>query len=317
MNPYWDNDFFTFFSTLFSRLFSFAFLEPTSDEIQIGVLSLIAISCGLIGPFLVLRKMAMFANALSHTVLVGIIVSFLWIGGSSLFDFSHLFIGALIASVLTVFLTEGLIQWFHLHEDASVGLIFTTLFALGIVLATVCMRDVHLGIESVMGNSDALQLSDLKTSAILALMNGLAVLLFYPFLRISSFDAPFAKCLGLPVRFVHFALLFFVAMTVVGAFRSVGVLLVLSFLVCPYLIARLLSDRLGRILLYTPLIGVVSVFLGVALSRHILSVYGLPLSTGGILVTLMTLLYVLSIAWKSRKFLFTQRMKFAIVETIN
>ena len=134
MNPYWGENFFTFFQVLFSRIFSGELISPSTDEIQMGVLSCIAISCGLIGPFLVLKKMAMFANSLSHTILLGIVGAFLCLGGSVLFDFSHLLLGALIASVLTAFLTEGLVKWFRLTEDASVGLIFTFLFGLGIVL---------------------------------------------------------------------------------------------------------------------------------------------------------------------------------------
>jgi manganese/zinc/iron transport system permease protein len=95
-----------------------------TDLIQMGVLSLIALSCGLIGPFLVLKKMTMFANSLSHTILLGIALAFL-VGGGQALGGVHLLVGAFFAAFLTAFLTEGLIRYFKLQEDASIGLVFT------------------------------------------------------------------------------------------------------------------------------------------------------------------------------------------------
>lgn len=298
MSPYWGANFFEFFQVLFVRLFSWDFARLATDEVQIGVLGCVAISCGLIGPFLVLKKMAMFANSLSHTILLGIVGAFLILGGSVLFDFSHLLLGALIASVLTAVLTEGLVKWFRLTEDASVGLIFTFLFALGVVLVTVFVRDAHLGIESVMGNADALQASDLRIAFLLVLINGSVICLFYRHFQIASFDRNLAKSLGLPGTLFHFLLLFLVAATCIGAFRAVGVLLVLAFLVGPYLTARLFCHRLKFLLLYTCLIGIGATLCGVAFARHILSIYDLALSTGGVVVCFIGLFYFVGLALK-------------------
>lgn len=298
MSPYWGANFFEFFQILFVRLFTWDFARLATDEIQIGVLGCVAISCGLIGPFLVLKKMAMFANSLSHTILLGIVGAFLIIGGSVLFDFSHLLLGALIASVLTAVLTEGLVKWFRLTEDASVGLIFTFLFALGIVFVTVFVRDVHLGIESVMGNADALQSADLRIGALLVLINSFVIFLFYRQFQIASFDRNLAKSFGLPATVFHFLLLFLVAATCIGAFRAVGVLLVLAFLVGPYLTARMFCHRLKFLLLYSSLIGIGASLCGVAFARHILSVYDLALSTGGVVVCFIGLFYFAGLALK-------------------
>lgn len=295
MNPYWGVDFFSFFQILFSRIFTWDFSPLASDEVQIGVLCCVAICCGLIGPFLVLKKMAMFANSLSHTILLGIVGAFLLLGGSSLFDLSHLLIGALIASILTAAMTEGLVKWFRLTEDASVGLVFTFLFSLGIVLVTLFVRDVHLGVESVMGNADALCPEDLRLAVFLVLMNGVVISLFYRQFYLSSFDSSMAKLLGFPVSLLHFLLLFLVSATCIGAFRAVGVLLVLAFLVGPYLTARLFCHRLKPLLLYSSLIGILASVCGVAFTRHILSVYDLALSTGGIVVCFIGLFYFLGI----------------------
>lgn len=291
MNPFWGTNFFTFFQVLFTRLFTWNYSTITTDEIQIGTLICIAVCCGLIGPFLVLKKMAMFANSLSHTILLGIVISFLLLGGVVLSDFSHLFIGALIAAIFTAILTEGLVKWFQLGVDASVGLVFTVLFALGIVLSTLFLKDVHLGIESVIGNADALRMEDLINAFRLVVLNALMVFLFYRQFQISSFDSHLAKVLGIREGFFRFLLLFLVAATCMGAFRAVGVLLVLAFLVGPYLTARLFCHQLNRILFYSCCVGVGASLCGVAMARHILSEYDVALSTGGLVVCFIGLFY--------------------------
>ncbi len=268
------------------------------DELQIAVLGAIAVSCGLIGPFLVLKRVTMFANSLSHTILLGIaaaylLASSLWGGG--MFDTATLLIGALVAALITAFFTEMLIRLFRLQEDASVGLVFTALFALGITVVTLFTRDVHLGIEAVMGNADILQFRDLKLASTLVLLNLGAVLLFYKQFQLASFDRSLAQVLGIPSGFFHFLLLFLAAATCVGAFRAVGVLLVLAFLTGPFLIARLFCHRLPWLIFWSCSIGAAISAIGVALSRHLLSTSGLALSTGGIVVVLIGLFYVIAV----------------------
>ena len=299
MNPYSGADFFQFFGILIQRLFTGQIFSPAADEVQLAVLCAVSVSCGLIGPFLVLRRMAMFANSLSHTILFGIAGAFLvaskvWTGG--LFDLPTLLLGAFIAALVTAFLTEGLVRLFRLQEDASVGLVFTALFALGIVLVTLFTRDVHLGTEAVMGNVDILQISDIRFAALLAAVNLGAVVLFYPSLLLSSFDGGLAKTLGVKSR--RFLLLFLTAITCIGAFRAVGVLLVLAFLTGPYLTARLFCHRLPWLLFWSCAIGCAASAAGVALSRHLLSVYGLALSTGGIVVSLAGAIFAAALLLK-------------------
>ncbi len=262
-----------------------------SDLLQMGVLCAIALATGLIGPFLVLRRMTMFANSLSHTILLGIGAAFLLSGGA-LFCWSNLLLGALFAALLTAFFTEGLIRYFRLQEDASIGLVFTSLFAAGICLVTLFMRDVHIGLEAVMGNAELLQVTDLKLALALALMNGAAVFLFYRQFELISFDRQLAKTLGIRCGVFHFLFLFLIAATCIAAFRAIGVLLVLSFLVGPYLTARLFCNRLRGLLLWTPIVGIGASILGVVLSRLSLELFDLPLSTAGIVSTLMGLIYM-------------------------
>jgi len=298
MNPYWGLNAISFIFTFFKRLFTFSFSPLAPDEIQFLTLSCVALSSCLIGPFLVLRKMTMFANSLSHTVLLGIGIAFMFLGANVNFGVMHLLLGALVASILTCLLTEVLVKWFSLAEEASVGLVFTFLFALGIVFVTFYLKNVHLGIESVMGNVDALCLDDLLQSFALVLLNGAFVSMFYRRLLISSFDVGFANVLGLKTNVYHFALLLMLSITCLGAFKAVGVVLVLALLVGPYLTARLFVHRLKSLIFFSMAIGVGVSFLGVCLARHILSVYHLALSTGGLVVCLIGFFYFLSIGFK-------------------
>lgn len=260
-----------------------------SDLLQMGVLSLISIACGLLGPFLVLKRMTMFANSLSHTVLLGIAVSFLIMQSSSLNLFT-LSLGALSSALLTAFFTGSLIRVFRLQEDASVGLVFSALFALGITIVSVFMKSVHLGIEAVMGNVDILSFSDLKLGGCLAGLNILVISLFFRPLKLICFDPHLAKVFRFPS--LNFLLLFLTALTCIGAFRAVGVLLVLALLVGPFLTARLFCHKLKTLLLLTSLVGVAASVIGVLLARFAFDYFGLALSTGGIVTTLIGVGYL-------------------------
>lgn len=305
MNPYWGSGFFEFFGILFARVFAFLSGSPisaASDEIQLGTLAAVAFSCGLLGPFLVLKRMTMFANSLSHTILLGIVLAFLCaskIWGGEMFSPMTLLLGSFAAAFLTAVLTEGLTRFFRLQEDASVGLVFSMLFALGILLVTLYTKDVHLSVEAIMGNADALQSSDFKFASLLACSNLFLLLAFYRQLKISAFDRQYALTLGIPASFFHFLLLFLSSAVCVAAFRAVGVLLVLAFLTGPYLTARLFSNRLSHLLWLTPSIGILASGIGVAFSRSALSSFGLPLSTGGVVVCVIGLFYGIGVFFKS------------------
>ncbi len=294
MNPYWGTDFISFLALFVQRVCTGAILQPTSDEIQVLTLSAVAAACGLLGPFLVLRRMTMLANSLSHTVLLGIVAFALVFGGSLLG-------GALIAALLTGLLTEGLHKLFRIPEDASIGLVFTSLFALALCLIALFMPNAHMSVEAVMGNPDLLQIADLKRAGLALLCNALFIALFFERLRLTTFDSGFAQALGLSPRLYQTALLFMTSWTLVSAFRAVGLILVLGFLVGPYLSMRLLSPSLKRILWGAPLLGAAVSLVGVALSRHLLTATGLPLSTAGLVATLLPLSYVALFALHRRR----------------
>ncbi len=299
MNPYWDKNFFQVFMIFFQRMVQ-GFPNMASDEVQILVLSLVAVSTGLLGVFLVLKKMTMLANSLSHTILLGIVLAFVFLGAQVL-NFEVLFVAAFISALVTTLLTQFLTHTIRLQEDASIGLVFTSLFALGVVCVTALTRSSHIGIEAVMGNVDALHITDLKLIGIIACINIGVFTLFFKEFQLTTFDSVLAKVLGISPTLFNYLIMILVAMTSIGAFRAVGVLLVLAFLVGPALTARLLTNRLKPLLFLACAIGIFSSLCGVALSRHILSTWHISLSTAGLIVTLIALVYGLTLVYTLRK----------------
>ena len=124
--------------------------------------------------------------------------------GGWVFSPSTLMLGSLAAALLTAAFTEGLVKVFRLQEDASVGLVFSALFALGILLVTLYTRDVHLSVEAIMGNADALQIGDFNFASLLAALNLSVLIIFYRQLKISAFDRQYASALGVPASFSTF-----------------------------------------------------------------------------------------------------------------
>lgn len=306
-NPYTDETFWGFFLQLLSRMGLFltghlGWGDLVSDEIQLIVLVAVSFSAALLGCFIVLRKMTMLANSLSHTILLGIVGVFFFarlLGDQSVLEHGNMpiqsmMIAALATGILTAFLTEFLTKSFRLQEDASTGLVFTTLFALGVVLVTLLSRNAHIGAEAVMGNVDALHRDDCILVFWVLVVNVILVAAFYKEYKITTFDAGLARSFGISTLFFNYLLMAQIALTVIGAFRAVGVLMVLAFITGPVLTARLLTHRLHHMIFLSMGIGALASLVGVALSRHLLSVYSMALSTAGVVVCVILGLFVLA-----------------------
>lgn len=275
-------------------------MHLAADEMQLLVLIGIAISGALVGTFLFFQRMTMLANALSHTILLGIVLSFMLarlFGGDSISPIGHqlpftlFFVAALMTALLTAFTTQFLVNRVRLQSDASTGLVFTTFFALGVLLVSVFTRNAHIGIEVVMGNVDGLQYKDLVLTGVILLLNCVVTYCFYRGYMVTSFDPSFAGVLGFSRPLYHYVLMMQTAITCVGAFRAVGVLMVLSFLTAPVLIARALCVHFFLFLCCAVASGVIACLIGVSLSRHILTVTGSGMSTGGLVVCTLVALY--------------------------
>ncbi|NEU30712.1 metal ABC transporter permease [bacterium LRH843] len=233
--------------------------------------ALVASACGIVGCFLVLRKMAMIGDAISHSVLPGIVIAFL-ISGSR--DSLIMLFGAAILGLITVFLIQFFTQS-GVQSDASIGVVFTALFAVGVVLISLYTRHIDLDLDCVLygeiayvpWNTIELMGIDIGPKAVWGL--GLVLLLiviflslFYKQFKICSFDPAMAAAVGIPVAFFHYLLMGLVSLTTVASFESVGAILVVGMLVVPPATAYLLTERLSRMIMYTIMIGCLSSVLG-------------------------------------------------------
>lgn len=268
------------------------------DEIQCLVLILIGVACAMAGTFLVIKKMTMLANSISHTILFGIVITFYFFSSFESDLAPERKIGLLLlaaggTALLTTLVTEFLHRVAKWEEDASIGIVFTSFFALGILLVNLLTRNAHIGVEIVMGNVDALHQDDLKLSGIIFLI--VLASLWIPFRgwKLAAFDEAAAKLFGWCPGAFHYALMLLASLTVVGGLRAVGVLMVLNFMIVPPLISRLFFSKLHRVLLGSMAISVGGTIAGVALSRHLLTVYDMAVSTGGLIAVLFGTTYLI------------------------
>lgn len=303
MNPFTDVGFFEFFGVIVQRLGmglagKLSLGDLASDELQLLTLMGVNLSASFVGVFFVLRKMTMLANSLSHTILLGIVALALLCGGGGVHSSWAFILAAFVMGIVTTFLTEGLSRWFILKDDASNALVFTGLFSLGILLANLFLRDAHLGIEAVLGNVDGVQAFDAQFILWIALVNGLCVLLFFRPYVLIAFNPQLAQVMGFSVVFYNYLQMIQLSLIAIGSFRVVGVLLFLAFLTLPLVTARFISQSVKQMIFFSLVIGSVASCLGVAFTRSFFSYFGLALSTGGIVVCFMILLFVFCLLFK-------------------
>ncbi|TDQ42601.1 metal ABC transporter permease [Aureibacillus halotolerans] len=233
--------------------------------------ALVGLSCGLIGVFLILRKAAMMADAISHTVLLGIVIAFMI---TNELNGPHMALGAIIAGLFTAFLVQWL-QSRGVQKEASIGIIFTTLFAVGVVLISTSIGNAHLDVRhALMGeitfvpwNTTTIPLLGevpiaTLTLAIVLLIVVAVLLLFYKEWKITSFDPALAASLGIPVVVLHYVFMTLVSLTTVASFDAVGAILVVAMLITPAASAYLWTDRLAVMLILSASFGVASALLG-------------------------------------------------------
>jgi manganese/zinc/iron transport system permease protein len=233
-----------------------------------------AAACVVPGVFLVLRRLSLVSDAISHVLLFGIVVAYLIVRDVTS---PWLFFGAASSGVLTVALVEALQRSRLVKEDAAIGLVFPALFSLGAVLLSVNVsRGVHLDVDQVLlGNEaysigfDLLQIGRLTMPRGIVVLGGLfiwnagLVALFYKELKLSTFDAGLSAALGFTPALLHYGLMTTVSITAVAAFDAVGPVVVVALFVVPAAAAYLLTDRLSRMLIYSVAIGSFGAVLGV------------------------------------------------------
>ncbi|WP_213357781.1 metal ABC transporter permease [Chlamydiifrater phoenicopteri] len=296
MSPYEGVGFFEFFMIFFSRLFSKDLLVLTSlDEIQIFVFLGLSISGAFVGSFVVLRNMAMFGNALSHTIIFGLVCAFLFAKTLSL-SVTTLALAALSTAMLTGLLVRIMKDVFSVSEDSGVTFSFSLIFSLGLLFLVFLTKNAHVGTELVIGNADALSREDVILAYYVAALNACLTLIFFRGLKILSFDYLFGRTIGFPVKFLNYLITIQISMTLVASFKAVGVLMALAFLIFPGLIAKMLAKTLLGMLFWAMSFSIAVSMFSPAVSRAILSYWGVGVSTAGVAVLLFVSVYFL-IAW--------------------
>lgn len=237
--------------------------------IAAGVLS--AVSAALIGNFLVLRRMSMLGDAISHAVLPGLAAAYLMTGQRSSLP---MFFGAVAVGLLTAFFTEWVHRYGEVDEGASLGVVFTSLFAIGLVMIVQAADHVDLDPSCVLhGNIeltplDKWSLGGWEVPRVVVVLSGVLlanliyVVAFFKELRIASFDPGLATTSGIRASWMHYSLMTLVAVTAVASFESVGNILVVAMLVAPAAAARLLTDRLSTMVALSTVIAATSAVLG-------------------------------------------------------
>lgn len=219
---------------------------------------LVGIICGVIGCFIILRGMALMGDAISHAVLPGVVVAYM-LGAS-------FFIGAVITGVITALAIGFISQNSRIKEDSAIGIMFTAMFALGIVLIT-ALQGTSVDLWHILfGNVLAVSQTDLYITLGIGLFVLIAIICFYRPLLLSTFDETMAKATGLPVKAIHYLLMLLLSLVTVASLQTVGIILVVAMLITPGATAYLLTERFSVMLVLSAIIGVISAVSGLFFS---------------------------------------------------
>ena len=270
------------------------FIDPLSavhfQKALIGA-TLSAIACGVMGVFIVLRRMAFLGDALSHAMLAGVTAGYLFM--QMVFDVeahaAAMIVGALLAGMATVIAISFVSQVSRIKEDTAIGIMYTGMFALGGILASVFSDRIHIHLyDFIVGMVLAVEDGHLWMIALVCVFVLSVVILMFRHFLIATFDPIMAASIGVPVVALHYLTTACTSLVVVSAVPVVGVVLVVGLLITPAATAYLLSDRLRNMLVLSPIFGATTVIGGLYVSDWIGTV-----STGPMMVLLGTLQFMI------------------------
>ncbi|WP_228853220.1 metal ABC transporter permease [Aegicerativicinus sediminis] len=241
----------------------------SSSQIEIQLIaSLVAVACAIPGVFLVLRKMAMISDAISHAILPGIVVGFFI---TENLNSPLLIVLAAVTGIITVILVETIQKTGLVKEDTAIGLVFPALFSIGVLMIAKNANDVHLDVDAVLLGELAFAPFDrwmvdgtdlgpraLWIISIIFIITLGLLLSFYKELKLSTFDKGLAASLGFSPVVIHYGLMTVSSVTTVGAFDAVGAILVVALMIAPAAASYLLTDDLKRMLWLSTMFGVIS-----------------------------------------------------------
>lgn len=275
---------------------------------------LVALPCALIGCFLILRKMALVGDAISHSVLPGIVIAFLVVKDLSS---PWLLVGATLSGLVVSLSIELIHTKTRIKQDAAIGISFTTLFALGILLISVFVdKQTDLHVDCIISGDlshiifykkvnflGVLVPQPILQSAMIAVIFLAGFFIFYRILVISSFDSTLAATLGIHPKIVHFSLMTILSLLAVNAFQSVGAILVIAILILPAVSAFLCTQKLKTMLVCSVMHAALSSLLGFYLFSYFDCSYAAAMVVAGLF--LMLLCWLLGPAdgmlWKWRR----------------
>jgi manganese/zinc/iron transport system permease protein len=281
----------------------------TSNEIiQLLLIIFFSISLSIIGVFLFLKKKAMIANAVSHTVLFGVGLVYILMKNFSASEQFHLnsinvFVFLLVSiftALFTVFCIECLKKFTKLQEHASIAFIFSTLFSLGVTLITISAHSSHVGIDVVMGNLDLVHINDLLLGVIVLCVVGVFVAIFFRDLVMLAFDQKILYFSNRRSSLLQLAFLSLVSFVITTGFRYVGIVPVLGLIILPVAAGSFYSKSVKSLLQFCIYSNVCISTASVIIVKFIYDVYGIGVSTSGMLVTIY-FLFFLVLAGRQKK----------------
>ena len=260
---------------------------------SLAIAIMVGIICALVGTYLMVRRMALLGDAISHSVLPGLAIAF-WLG-------FNIFIGAFIAGVSSTVVITWIRTKSPIKEDAAMGIVLSAFFASGVTLISLIQKDNKIDLNHFLfGNILGVTASEVRETAIVGVIVIAAVILLYKELLFYSFDPLGAQAAGLPVQWLDFGLMVAIALTVVASLKVVGVILVLSLLITPGATAYLLVPRLHQVMLLGAVIGVISSVSGMYLSYF----YNIP--SGPAIVMVVSSFFLLALLFSPRHGILTQ-----------
>jgi len=269
---------------------SHRFLTLTDESVRMVLLGtvLMGLSCGVMGGLVVTRRLSLFGDTLSHAVLPGVAVGFLW---SQSKDSWAILVGATVAGFLGVALISLLRKTSRIRQDSALGLVLSGFYALGICMLT-RIQKMEFGNQSgidkyLFGQVVGLSSSDLWTMAFSCLLILTLTILLYKELLVAGFDSEYARSIGLPVDFLQYLLWLLLAFAVITSLQVVGVVLVSALLVIPAATASLITDKMRAILIWSAMIGCMAGATGA-----FLSFLGNQLPTGPIIVLVSAVFFI-------------------------
>ncbi|HLS65377.1 MAG TPA: metal ABC transporter permease [Pseudogracilibacillus sp.] len=276
-------------------------MEFINDLIQYSFLQkalvtaiVVGIICGVIGSFIILRGMALMGDAISHAVLPGVALSYM-------FGINY-FYGAILFGVLTAVGIGFISEHSKIKSDSSIGIVFTAFFAVGIIFMSKAQTATDLT-QILFGNVLSVRTSDMILTIIVGVIIVAIVFLFYKQLLLSTFDETMAIVTGLPTKFIHYVIMILLTLATIASLQTVGVVLVVAMLITPAATAYLLTSRFSFMIMLASFFGALSAVIGLYISfKH-------NLSSGAVIVLVATVIFCLAFLFSPKQGLLWRKVR--------